>query len=116
MPDNNELKGRILTWLATGETGESSKAMAFCAAGINGRGSYPYDPADLNRCLKLIKHIPEIKEHFESIAKLSTVWRELIKNWDDLETCFLNEVGLDWSKGREIGATKTFKMMRDLGC
>lgn len=105
---------KVLNWIATGDVGESSKAIAFCAAGSKGSNYHPYDPADLNRCLLLIKAIPEVKDHFDSISKLSDVWRNLIENWDKLEECFIGEVGLNWSKGQRLHATKTYSMMRNL--
>ena len=79
------MKDRILLWLATGETGISSKTMAFCAIETNyEKGCHPYDPADLRRCMLLVEQIPEIKDYFPKIAKLSDTWGRIIDNWDTL--------------------------------
>jgi len=54
----------IIKWLANGETGMSSKAMAFTALGVKYKNAcyYPYDPADLNRCLLLLEAAPIVRE------------------------------------------------------
>lgn len=103
---------KIGAWLINGETGLSSKAMAAVALGVGSDGSHPYDPDDLNRCLKLIDKIPEIKLHFDEIAQLSNTWRLMIAKWDELESLFISEVGFDWSKGDS--APKTYELMREI--
>ena len=107
----SDLKSKVLNWMATGDVGESSKAMALCATGTARLKSHPYDPPDFNRCLLLVKEIPEIRDHFDDVAKMSDTWAALIENWNELEECFLDEVGLDWSKGRSLRATNTYEMM-----
>lgn len=103
---------KIGAWLINGETGLSSKAMAAVALDVGSDGSHPYDPDDLNRCLKLIDKIPEIKQHFDEIAQLSNTWRLMIAKWDELESLFISEVGFDWSKGDS--APKTYELMREI--
>jgi hypothetical protein len=107
MTENDiKLRAKILSWIANGETGLSSKAMAFCACDIPFEGNHnPADPADFNRCLKLISAIPEVKENFHKIAKLSKRWKNLIENWDDLESIFIDEVGFDWCKANSAPVT-----------
>ncbi|GAG26436.1 unnamed protein product, partial [marine sediment metagenome] len=62
------MEKKILEWFANGETGTSSEAMAFAAAGIANKSSFgnstPSDPSDFNRCLKLINQVPEVKDKF----------------------------------------------------
>lgn len=107
------LKDSVLLWLSTGQIGSSSKAMAFCAIGINHVSTdHPRDPADLNRCLLLVAQIPAIKKQFPDIAKLSPQWHALIDNWYELCTMFVDEVGWDWAAGGQ--ATNTYRRMKEL--
>lgn len=111
------MEKKILEWMSTDETGISSKAMAFASVGIKSSGSFsnytPSDPSDFNRCLKLVAHVPEVKEMFPVIAKLSKQWEVVINNWDVIEASFLNEVGFDWCNGKS--APETYKLMKSLG-
>ena len=108
-----ELRAKCMSWLAKGETGTSSKTMVFCACDIDYEDQcHPLDPSDLNRCIKTVKAIPEIKHAFKKIAKLSDEWRRVIQHWDELSGLFIEEVGYDWSKGRS--APLTYKRMKEL--
>jgi len=103
----------ILNWFATGETGSSSKAMASAAAGIESRDrSFPLDPADLNRCIKLVARVPAIRQRFGAVAALSPEWAAIIANWDRLCATFHDEVGEDWSRGTK--APRTYALMHSL--
>ena len=104
------MKDKILKWLFTGNVGGSSKAMVAAVLGYPTDGSYPLDPDDLNRCLKLLAAVPEIRNHQNKIAELSDTWRKLINKWPKLEATFLKEVGLDWCKGDK--APNTYELMR----
>ena len=56
---------RITTWLAVGERGLSSEAIALTALGerpTGFRASWPLDPSDLRRCLLLLEGAPEARE------------------------------------------------------
>jgi hypothetical protein len=104
----------IVRWLATGETGMSSKTMAFTALGEKYTSEWhPADPADLNRCIKLVDAAPAVRDSFPKIAALNEHWQAVIDNWDALRTAFIDEVGYDWSKARS--APKTYEMMKGLG-
>lgn len=103
---------KILKWFATGRVGASSKTMACAVIGSQSDESYPLDPADFNRCLLLLEAVPEVREHFDKIAKVSDTWKTLIDNWKKLEKMFLDEVGLDWTHG--TSAPKTYDFMQEL--
>jgi hypothetical protein len=109
MPD---IQVKVLNWIATGRVGESSKAMAVTACGLPSEGDYPHDPDDLNRCLLMLKAVPEVRDHFDKIAALGVVWGRLIERWAEIEACFLDEVGINWSKAQS--ASKTYDLMRDV--
>jgi len=106
------LAGKILSWMSCGQTGLSSEAMAFAAVGTPcDRTDHPWDPADFNRCLMLLDAVPELRENMD-IFRLSPTWCMLIDNWDDIEKCFLEEVGLNWSLSNS--APKTYKLMKSI--
>jgi len=104
----------ILEWLANGKTGASSKSLAFATLGIDQSYiSYPYDPADLNRCFVLYDLDPLLVEDgLKSLSKIHRVWKELHSQWSSLRAIFEEEVGLNWSKGN--AATKTYAVMKEI--
>lgn len=109
------MKDKILQWYMTGEQGISSRNMTKAVLGekMDYSNMTPSDPDDLNRCIKLVHMIPEIKEKFQEIAAFSDNWREVIDNWDMLEKSFIDEAGIDWCKAKR--APKTYKLMKELG-
>lgn len=114
MSDKLNMSVKIIKWLFEDEgVGASSKAMA--AAVLDQKTRYnwtPSDPSDFNRCLLLIEAVPEIKDHMSKIAAISASWSQMISNWDEVEKCFLDEAGRNWSKARR--APITYKLMHDL--
>lgn len=86
--------------------------MAGVATGHNGGISHPLDPSDLSGCFQLITEVPEVKQYFPEISKLSTTWKLMIEHWDKLEKSLTEEVGIDWSKGNT--APKTLKLIRNI--
>jgi hypothetical protein len=113
-----EIDEKIMNWFATGRVGISSKAMACAVAGLRivprTFGNHPADPDDFNRCLLLLEAVPEIREQMDKVAALSKTWSRLVDRWDEVEQCFLMEVGLDWANGRS--APETYKLMKEIGC
>jgi hypothetical protein len=108
------MKDKILNWVGTGRVGASSRAMALASIGIKNDGSHPLDPDDLNRCLLLLKEVPEIRLHMDKVAAINETWAKLVERWSEVEQCFLDEVGLNWSKGKS--AMRTYELMKDIGC
>lgn len=104
----------IINWYVSGERGISSETMAATALGKKPDWSgYPLDPADLNRCIKLVDSAPEVKEAFHAIASLSPEWAAIIENWDELRQMFIDEVGYNW-KNRKTRAKRTYDRMQEL--
>lgn len=108
------MKDKILNWFATGRVGASSKAMALAAVEMPHDRSHPYDPDDLNRCLLLLDAVPEIRNHMDKVAAISDTWAKLVERWSEVEQCFLDEVGLNWTKGDR--APRTYELMKAIGC
>jgi len=104
------MKDKILRWFGSGKVGASSKAMALAAVGIPNDGSHPHDPADFNRCLLLLDAVPEIRSRMDFVSDISETWAVLVSRWDEIETCFLDEAGLDWCKKKT--APRTYSLMK----
>ena len=112
------IKEKVFQWLADDlDVGISSRAMAMAACDMENKSTFgnctPSDPSDFNRCLKLIDQIPEIRNHFDKISKLSDKWEAIISRWAEVEKTFLDEVGFDWANGRR--AEKTYHLMKEIG-
>ena len=106
-------KDAIIDWLANGETGLSSKTIAFTALGKDyGDFSYPRDPADLNRCIKLVEEVPSAKEAFPYLATRCERWKGIVDNWENLKAMFIEEVGFDWCNAKS--APKTYDKMQEI--
>jgi len=107
------IERRIAEWLANGETGSSSRNMAFWLGfGVKAKRDWffsPCDPADFDRCLRLLEVVPELRERIPEMAELSVGWERIVARWDEIEASHLNEVGLGWTKGEE--APRTYQLM-----
>lgn len=105
---------RTAQWLAEGEVGASSRAMAlYIAFDVKAKhSSPPYDPADFDRCLRYLEMVPEARPHIYRMADLSPQWAAIAKHWDEIERSHLDEVGLGWSKGRI--ASRTYDLMKSV--
>lgn len=106
-----ELK-KAFRWLFSRDTGMSSKAiLGHMMAGVSD-GSYPHDPSDLGRCLRLLEIFPQWKERIPEMAKYGPVWTVYARHWPDLQKSMEEEVGIGWEKGRK--APKTYELMHRL--
>ena len=104
----------VIDWLADGEIGASSKCMAMWLAfgkrTSDAFGSYPHDPDDMDRCLKLLHRAPGLRERLPKMAELNATWAAMVARWDEIEACQLAEIGLDWTKAKS--APKTYALMK----
>jgi hypothetical protein len=107
---SEDVDRRALLWLAGGDSGMSSEAIVHHMLGMESDGSYPYDPADLGRCLRMLELFPEWKPRITEMAVYSKAWKSLADRWDSLAAMMADEVGIDWSKGRS--APRTYKAMK----
>lgn len=106
------IEDRAKRWIVDGRVGMSSRAIWSSMMGETAKDmSYPRDPADLNRCLLLLDLIPEWKPRIPDMAQHSPQWAALVKRWDEIVQCFLDEVGLDWNKGHNLRASSTYALM-----
>lgn len=115
-PKNRERE--IVLWLLRGDIGISSECMAYTALGLWRHLDWsdrwpPSDPADLGRCLRLLKRLPWVrKEAFPKLRRQKR-WSRLIKNWDALAAQMEAEVGIHWEKGST--APLTYEAMQRIG-
>lgn len=104
---------QVIDWLANGQVGASSKCMAMWLAfgkrTHNGFGTYPSDPDDMDRCLKLLKRAPGLRPYLPEMAKLDKTWAALVARWDEIEAMQMEEIGLNWEKAKS--APKTYALM-----
>lgn len=101
---------KALAWIVGNDTGSSSKALWAVMMGQKSDGSYPHDPDDLGRCMRLLEAVPEWKSRISEMAAVSNYWAGLAENWDELERLMREETGL---KRRWIGgANKTYDKMK----
>lgn len=88
-------------WLVSHQTGASSMTMAAIALGAEtGRFDAPRDPSDFGRCYKLVKRLPKIRNHFETIAQRVPVFAGILREWDAL--CRIYERDLPTGKSDEL--------------
>lgn len=110
------IKEQLLDWYANEhDKGVSSHCMADIMIGKTPKDiSHPIDPADLNRCLKFLKRVPLARKRLDEIAELSAPWKRIIDNFEKLENMYLEEVGFDWGKGKELKALHTYNYMKNV--
>ncbi|AUS31696.1 hypothetical protein C1M55_12010 [Rhodococcus qingshengii] len=105
-------------WLETGERGISSEAIVNKLTGFYvGQPSacdYPYDPSDFRRCERLLRAVPEAREHLNVVATKGPVWAGLVAEWDylvELGEADVPDMFGAWAKGK---ATRLYDRMRDI--
>lgn len=103
-----------INWLSCGRRGLSSNALFSTLTGVNALGDdkprHPHDPADLDRCLRLLNEVPELRPLLPKMADVSPQWAALIANWDEIERSHLDEAGLGWTKARS--APRTYELIK----
>lgn len=100
------VEARAMRWMLSGDTGLSSEAICAHMQGITPkRASYPSDPADLGRCLRLLELIPEWKSRIAEMSAYGPGWAGQVECWEELAAAMADEVGIDWSKGKRAPVT-----------
>lgn len=83
-----ELRGNVLLWLSAGDTGSSSKCMAFTLLGIPAEPHHPLDGSDLGRCIRLLRMIPALRPRLKRVRVVSEQWARIVDHWAELETLY----------------------------
>jgi hypothetical protein len=74
----------IAAWLASDDTGLSSKFMASVLTGeFKAENHYPRDPADFGRCLRLVNGVPGLAGRVGEMSQHGKHWAVVAANWDE---------------------------------
>ncbi|MBC3211411.1 hypothetical protein [Serratia fonticola] len=74
----------IAAWLASDDTGLSSKFMASVLTGeFKAENHYPRDPADFGRCLRLVNAVPGLAEKIGDTSQHGKHWVVVAENWGE---------------------------------
>lgn len=100
----------LTEWFVNGNTGESSRTLAlWLAEGKRAnRVSYPFDPADFNRCVRLLEAVPALRANLHTLSQLSKEWAALYDNWSILEETLRKEMEEGFT------AQETYRLMRQI--
>lgn len=104
---------RVCDWIVGPDTGSSSTSIWRHMIGIrypSSRISYPHDPADLGRCLRLLELFPEWKGRISEMDEAGDEWASLSDRWEELASSMSDEVGINWEKARS--APETYELMK----
>lgn len=110
---------RIAHWLASGDTGTSSKAIMLWLSAREKRSvwgaSTPSDPADLGRCLRLLERIPEWKARMPEMAAAGGYWPTFARRWDEMADSMIEECGGKVPGHREhFSCPRTYELMKQV--
>jgi hypothetical protein len=119
-----QISENAIKWLASGERGQSSNTLFSILTGVNAHSgfcglSHPSDPDDFKRCEKLLRQCPELRADLWRMKGITPAWGPLVEHWDNLVELFESEVPgvLDGGKWPfRVPATKTYELMKSLGC
>lgn len=106
-------EGDPIAWLASGDTGISSKAIWTVLMGrvVDKRelwgGGVPHDPDDFGRCYRLLKVMPSWRGRLAEVAAQLPHWKNLVEVWDELTGLYEEEL----PTGR---CPKLYERMKDL--
>ncbi|MEQ4627688.1 hypothetical protein ABN062_22385, partial [Providencia manganoxydans] len=100
----------LTAWLASDDVGASSKYMASVLSGqFNSPHHYPWDGADLGRCIRLLEAVPELASQLHKMKACSPQWSAVIDNWDKWKVLY------DAGEGKKLylEMKSTYKSLRD---
>lgn len=104
----------VRDWLAFGERGISSNTIVQHLTGADALrgsyGSYPRDPDDLTRCVRLLESCPSLVPEFHRMREVSPVWAGLVDVWDEL-VATMNAEAPNWRNHRG-SAPRTYTRMQ----
>ena len=118
-----QISENAIKWLASGERGQSSNTLFSILTGVNaltsGGLSHPSDPDDFKRCEKLLRQCTELRADLWRMKGITPAWGPLVERWDNIVELFESEVPgvLDCGEWPfRVPATKTYELMKSLGC
>lgn len=80
------IKPEYLEWMASSDTGLSSKTILCSICGIdNDNPSVPADASDVGRCVRLLNKFPELRDHLYMVYERHVKWMPYIDCWQEIE-------------------------------
>lgn len=73
-------------WLASDDTGDSSRYLASVLRGFDCEYAHPHDLDDFGRCSRLLLAVPEFRRKLELIRGKSWQWANILDVWSKLES------------------------------
>lgn len=106
-----EVKKEWLDWLASGDTGISSKTMLSAITGIpiSERPDVPGDIADVGRCVRMLRKCPDLRGQLQKVIDKHKEWMPYIDCWKELEKLYDECVAFEAKSEEE---KKAFKKKR----
>ena len=94
--EKDEFPG-LFQWLANGERGISSEAIAETITGVQcsrwmGFSNHPVDPDDFKRCELLLRQVPALRLRLHEMEAASAQWARLIGRWQEIVTTLETEI------------------------
>lgn len=81
-----EVKKEWMEWLASRDTGISSKTMFAAITGIpTGECDVPHDISDVGRCVRMLRKLPDLRPQIEKVMIQHKQWMPYIDCWKELE-------------------------------
>lgn len=109
---NTLLKAQVSQWATSNEIDLSCQAMIAAALNEVGPINHPTTVNEMGQCLQLVQDIPVLREHFSSIAAVSTEWYYLIENWEQISRTYtwdMRQFGTKRNKGQ-----RTWELLQQL--
>lgn len=108
---------RLADWLASGDTGTSSKAIMLWLSARKVADTWgadtPSDAGDFGRCMRLLERIPEWKPRMAEMAEAGGLWPTFSKRWPELTRVYLDECGGKVpAKGDRINCPRTYALLK----
>ena len=82
----------LKAWLASDDTGQSSRYMAYiCAGGPLYSNYYPHDVGDFGRCYRFLRAVPKARENLYRLKACGGVWASYVDHWEEMERLYEEE-------------------------
>jgi hypothetical protein len=109
-----DVPGWLTSWIRSGDTGTSSKTIAFTmvgAIGLVARFDAPSDTSDVGRCIRLLDLAAANGEDWRArlpeMAEVSPVWAVLVPVWSEIEAAFAEDVAVQREARQAAMLTKS---------
>ena len=77
-------EAKVLKWVFEGNAGAASMCMAAHLTGHHYTNNAPWDSTDFDKCVDLLKAVPELRPLLPKMAERGRIWADLVQNWGRL--------------------------------